>query len=68
MPSGHQSYPLGLDHHVARHSASTTDAATYLAHALVVPQASLFCPGLATAITAYYLLAIELQYCPWYPL
>ena len=29
----HQSCPLGLGHHVARHSASTADAATYLAYA-----------------------------------
>ena len=33
VPSGHQSYPLGLNHHDAQHSASTTDAATYSAHA-----------------------------------
>ena len=33
VPLRHQSYPLGLDHHVTRHSASTADAAAYLAHA-----------------------------------
>ena len=32
VPSGHQSYPLGLGHLYAQHSASTTDAAAYLAH------------------------------------
>ena len=32
VPSGHQSYPLGLNHHVAQHSASTADAAAYPAH------------------------------------
>ena len=32
-PSRHQSYPLGLNHLVAQHSASTADAAAYLAHA-----------------------------------
>ena len=33
VPSGHLSYPLGLIHLVAQHSASTADAAAYLAHA-----------------------------------
>ena len=33
VPSGHQSYPLGLDRHKVRHSASTADAAACLAHA-----------------------------------
>ena len=33
VPSGHQSYPLGLDHHITWHSASTADAAAYLTHA-----------------------------------
>ena len=33
VPSGHQSYPLGLNHLVARHSASTAGAAAYPAHA-----------------------------------
>ena len=32
-PLMHQSYPLGLNHHDAQHSASTADAAAYLAHA-----------------------------------
>ena len=32
-PSRHQSYPLGLDHHVAQHSTSTVDATAYPAHA-----------------------------------
>ena len=32
-PSMHQSYPLGLNHHGAQHSASTADATAYLAHA-----------------------------------
>ena len=32
VPLKHQSYPLGLGHHVVQHSASTTDAAAYLAH------------------------------------
>ena len=31
VPSRHQSYPLGLDHHDVQHSASTADAAAYLA-------------------------------------
>ena len=29
----HQSYPLGLGHHVVRHSAFTAGAAAYPAHA-----------------------------------
>jgi len=33
VPSRHQSYPLGLDHHDVQHSASTADAAAYLARA-----------------------------------
>ena len=33
VPLRHQSYPLGLGHHVAQYSASTTNAAAYLAHA-----------------------------------
>ena len=33
VPLRHQSYPLGLGHHVAQHSAFTTDAAAYLTHA-----------------------------------
>ena len=33
VPSGHQSYPLGLDHLYAQRSASATDAAAYLARA-----------------------------------
>ena len=33
VPSRHQSYPLGLNHHGAQHSASTADAAAYPAHA-----------------------------------
>ena len=37
VPLRHQSYPLGLGHHVAQHSASTTDAATYLARAGAIP-------------------------------
>ena len=32
-PLMHQSYPLGLDHHDAQHSASTADAAAYLTRA-----------------------------------
>ena len=32
-PLMHQSYPLGLNHHGAQHSASTADATAYLAHA-----------------------------------
>ena len=32
-PSRHQSYPLGLVHLVAQHSASTVDATAYPAHA-----------------------------------
>ena len=32
-PLMHQSYPLGLDHRGAQHSASTADAAAYPAHA-----------------------------------
>ena len=31
VPSGHLSYLLGLDHHVAQHLASTADVAAYLA-------------------------------------
>ena len=31
VPSGHQSYPLGLDHLDVQHSASTDGAATCLA-------------------------------------
>ena len=31
-PQGHQSYPLGLDHLNAQHSASTADVAAYLTH------------------------------------
>ena len=33
VPLKHQSYPLGLGHHVVRYSASTADAAAYLARA-----------------------------------
>ena len=33
VPSRHQSYPLGLIHLVAQHSASTVDAATYPVYA-----------------------------------
>ena len=33
MPLRHQSYPLGLGHHIVWHLASTADAAAYLAHA-----------------------------------
>ena len=33
VPSGHQSYPLGLDHLAVQHSASTADAAAYPTHA-----------------------------------
>ena len=33
VPSRHQSYPLGLDHHDVQHSTSTADAAAYPAHA-----------------------------------
>ena len=32
-PLMHQSYPLGIVHHNAQHSASTADAAAYPAHA-----------------------------------
>ena len=33
VPSRHQSYPLGLDHHNVQHSTSTVDAAAYPVHA-----------------------------------
>ena len=33
VPSGHQSYPLGLNHLDTQHSASITDAAAYPTHA-----------------------------------
>ena len=33
VPSGHQSYPLGLDHLAVQHSASTAGAASCPAHA-----------------------------------
>ena len=33
VPSGHQSYPLGLNHLLTQHSASTAGAAAYLAYA-----------------------------------
>ena len=33
VPSGHQSYPLGLDHLDVQHSASTADAASCPTHA-----------------------------------
>ena len=33
MPSGHQSYPLGLGHHIAQHSASAAGAAAYPVYA-----------------------------------
>ena len=33
VPSRHQSYPLGLDHHDVQHLATTADAATYPARA-----------------------------------
>ena len=33
VPLRHQSYPLGLGHHVVQHSASTAGAAAYLAYA-----------------------------------
>ena len=33
VPLRHQSYPLGLGHHLIQHSASTADAAAYLARA-----------------------------------
>ena len=33
VPVRYQSYPLGLGHHVIRHSASIADAAACLAHA-----------------------------------
>ena len=55
MPSGHQSYLLGLTHLVAQHSASTAGAAAYPAHVKVILQASVFCPTLVVAITMYYL-------------
>ena len=33
VPSGHQSYPLGLNHLIVQHSMSTVGAAACLAHA-----------------------------------
>ena len=33
VPSGHQSYPLGLNHLIVQHSASIASAAAYLARA-----------------------------------
>ena len=33
VPLRHQSYQLGLNHHVAQHSTSTAGAVAYLAHA-----------------------------------
>ena len=64
----HQSYLLGLGHLYAQHSASTADAAAYLAHVWAIPQVSLFCPTLVTTIATYYLPVFEPQFGPWFPL
>ena len=55
VPSRHQSYPLGLNHHITQHSASAADVAAYLAHVRAIPQVSLFYPTLVTTKITYYL-------------
>ena len=62
VPSRHQSYPLGLNHHVAQHSASTADVAAYLTRVCAIPQVSLFYLALITTIARYYLPVFEPQF------